>query len=997
MPIFLINILIGIALSIASTLIQQALSPKQDKSASGYRATMQTGGKVPLSFLVGTIGVPGKLEYRNTWGEVDGTPNAYLVDVISFGDLGIHAFTGLFVNGQPVTVSATGHVTQGYPVAEYNKSSTDHLWWEFKDGSQTTANTYLTGKFGSDADRPWLSDMIGRQVPYLTLTALINDGLWTGFPSYMGVFQGIPLYDPRLDSTAGGSGSHRFGTWSTYTFSDNPMVIAYNIARGIHDSAGTFVWGGRYSAYQLPYAEWAAAMNACDTAVTLNVPLFPGVLTEKRFRAGREIFVNEVPADVIKELFIGANARIAPTADGKLYPLVGVPSVADGSFTDADVIVSEATTLEPFPNLDSIINGATATYMEPSQGWEFKETAPYYNATYETSDDSRRQVVGLSLNTTFSGTQAQRIIKAAVLESRRFVRHVVPLPPVFGIYRPLQVLSWTSTANGYTSKLFLITARTEAPNGNVILGLQEIDPTDHDWVAGTDEQPLTFAPLTPVTPPAQAMTGWMVAPYTFPDPAGTGRRIGIEVSYAGGLHDVRAVRIQVREAFGSDNTVFDSGQTDYDIADANPVTRAITWAGILPATNYEARGILLPKDGSGRDTDWSAWLAVTTDDVGLSLADLGIDITAWQAQLSNSVREAHEALQRINGLVADAAARGILDRKTLREEMSANFGDLTANYTRTVDVLVTNTDAMAIRVETLTVSTAANLASAVSAIEVDIQSGDAVNASAITALDVSTAAALASAVSTLNTSISAGDTVNATAITALQGQLGNTGANAVFKMDVTHTPSAGWTASAALQVATTAGGTVHDAGIYLEAKSGSSRVVLAGDQIVITDGTNIDALFQAGTTYIQIARIKNADITTAKIGDLQITTAKIGDNAVTTSDFAFTSTNTTFTTETTIQTKSFTPANGVVLVKASAGIVTSGSNGTITTRLKRAGTLVSAQSTLVRTDAGCSVVLFYIDTSPGTSAISWTLTAECLLGPTGNANQRYIECLNLVK
>jgi hypothetical protein len=37
-----------------------------------------------------------------------------------------------------------------------------------------------------------------------------------------------------------------------------------------------------------------------------------------------------------------------------------------------------------------------------------------------------------------------------------------------------------------------------------------------------------------------------------------------------------------------------------------PVTRAITWAGILPNTNYEARGILLPKDGSGRDTDWSA-------------------------------------------------------------------------------------------------------------------------------------------------------------------------------------------------------------------------------------------------------------------------------------------------------------------------------------------------------------------------------------------------------
>src|SRR5690606_29669176 len=113
------------------------------------------------------------------------------------------------------------------------------------------------------------------------------------------------------------------------------------------------------------------------------------------------------------------------------------------------------------------------------------------------------------------GTQAQRILKATVEESRRFVRHVVPLHPQFGQYRPLQVASWTSAANDYTAKLFLVTARTEAPNANVIVGLQELDPTDFDWDETEDEQPLSFAPLPPILPPAQAMAGFAVSPYTF--------------------------------------------------------------------------------------------------------------------------------------------------------------------------------------------------------------------------------------------------------------------------------------------------------------------------------------------------------------------------------------------------------------------------------------------------------------------------------------------------
>ena len=55
-----LNLIIGLVLSIGSTLLQQALFPKKQQQAgntvSGFRGAVQTGGQVPQSFLVGTIG-----------------------------------------------------------------------------------------------------------------------------------------------------------------------------------------------------------------------------------------------------------------------------------------------------------------------------------------------------------------------------------------------------------------------------------------------------------------------------------------------------------------------------------------------------------------------------------------------------------------------------------------------------------------------------------------------------------------------------------------------------------------------------------------------------------------------------------------------------------------------------------------------------------------------------------------------------------------------------
>jgi hypothetical protein len=683
---FLIQIIVGVLLSVASTLLQQAFAPQQTEQQrrTGTRGSAQIGGKVPQYFLVGTVGEAGKLEYQNAWGSAGEVPNAYLTSVRSFGDLPITALTKIYINGVEEPISGSGHVTQGYP-ATGDKAGV--FWAEFFDGTQTVASSYLTGKFGSDGDRSWTSDMVGVGVPYLITTALWDETKWTSIPSIVGEFQGIKLYDPRLDTTAGGSGSQRWDDPSTWAFSDNNMVIIYNIERGIYYD-GAHVWGGKKTAAELPYDAWAAAMDACDETITLDAGG-----SEKRFRAGRRIALNERPGDVIKELLIGCNGRITHCADGTVYPLVGVPDEADGAFSDADVLATEPLGSIPFPNLDGIINGATATYREPLQAWEDKETAPYLRGDFEAEDDGRQQIEGLDLGTTFSGTQAQRIIKAVIEEGRRFRTHVVALPPEFAQFRPLQVLAWTSDRFDYSAKLFLITARTVEPFGNVILGLQEIDPADHDWDPETDEQPLSFAPVVTNRPAPQEVSAPSVAPVP--------GELAFDAfwSSASVAVDVTFVRITYRlpDDDGSRVTI-PVPKPDLLLGAARvPVPLLLSNTAIEVQLEYIS--------GSGREMVASAWMPVTIANVKLpsSMIELGAIARDVLDQMGIKPRQLIEQFKQLGTLLEESDRENFTERDTLYRSVSKQIGDLVASFDEVIEVALNpeGNSAMALAIQSL--------------------------------------------------------------------------------------------------------------------------------------------------------------------------------------------------------------------------------------------------------------------------------------------------------
>lgn len=639
---FIATAAVGVLINVGIGLITRALRKKPDDAPateasppSGVSGSIQVGGDNPLSFIMGIYATAGSLEYAATWGETvlagDGenkTPNAFLVQVVSLADLPMTGMPGVFVDGEPGTLVApiAGQESFGLAVNQYRIGSLDHLWVKFYDGTQTVVDPYLLNRFGTADVRPWTSDMVGRGVAHAIVTSRVNRELFTGIPQLKFVCLGMKLYDLRLDSTNGGSGTQRWNDQSTWAFSSNLAVMTYNVIRGIY-YGGTWVYGGQnLAAARLPAASWIAAANVCDQFMPVA-----GADSERQYRGGAEIFVNVPALDMVEEFLKGCNGHIAEI--GGVYKMVcGAPAAASMSFTDDDVIITSKRSMDPFPGLENTYNGIHASYPEPREAWVNKDAPPRYNSTWEAQDDGRRLIADAVFSVVPYPTQVQRLMLSLIQANRRFRKHVITLPPEAWLLEPNDTVEWTSAHNGYIDKLFIVQGIDGPPGYNQTLTILEVDPSDYDYDVDF-ELPDSVGVLTTVRPPPQAIVDWFATGITITGDDGK-QRAGILLQWDGDQDDVRAVQFQVRLASDPDDIVHE-GVTENVSRGAIKIAQ-----NIFSSTAYEARGIYKPF--SGRRTEWSTWLALTTPATPMN--DLSVELDA----LGESARAAFKSeYQRI--------------------------------------------------------------------------------------------------------------------------------------------------------------------------------------------------------------------------------------------------------------------------------------------------------------------------------------------------------------
>lgn len=921
----LIKLAITAALQVGTSLLKRAMEKKQPQP--GISGQMQVGGDNSYSFIVGTYATAGSLDYVGTWGRAGKTPNAYLTQVLTVSD---HRQTQLnsriFINNDQCTIDfGVTPVAQGYPVTEFRRNGRDYLWVKVLDGSQLVADPFLMSAFNGDPDRPWMSDMIGTGATVVLLTALVKRELFTGFP--VGRYQPgpLPLYDPRKDSTVGGSGTQRWGQPASYAPTSNPMVITYNAFRGIYYGTEK-VFGLGVSAARLPLAPWFTAMNECDLPITLQ-----GGGTEPQFTAGFEIKVAEhEPADVIEEMLKSCNGQIAEIG-GVYKPRVGPPTMPVMFVTDEDFIVTDPQEMDPFKGLEATFNGATASYPDPAAAWEMKDAPQRLFPAYEAEDDGRRLLANFQFSAVSSPTQVQRLMQSMVRDGRNMRSHRGTLPPIaFGL-EPLDVISWTSSRNGYVNKLFDVQSKDEMANVNQSLAFVETDPADYNWVP-SDTLPWSVGPVAPTWPAPMVISGWGAFPAIIYDSAGVARRPSIRVQAANDLEDVRNVRVQVRKA-GATAIDFDSDALPYDVP-----YEWILNGTFLPNQAYEVRGRAVLN--SAIDTGWSGWIAVTTPDVRLPVSDIYLpgvvdellvfvdDAMAWA---TTGTREVLDSVRQLIDTVQATAVTGYTDKQTLRTELVSTTGDLAARFTDEITVATSATAAVAMRVTSLE-TTLPGLATA-SALDlvvtqVSAQGGDIsalagrISSVETTLPGLATSSALdslatqvssqggtltaygtrlssieatlpglasASAVTALTTRVTSAEgaiTSQGNAITQVNSTVGNFSASGLFRVETESTPS-GAQSRIGLYASATGGesSTARSAALFLEAVSGgTSRVVIQADQFSVLSGSTrrYPFIISGGVVYANEMRIGFA-----KIDDVQITGNLVVDGTLTAANIGF--------------------------------------------------------------------------------------------------------------
>lgn len=608
------------ATTAASIFLQMAMA-EEPQQETGTKLQAVLGGAVNQAIHMGRKETAGSFIYKGTWGSAGKIPNAFLTRVYCLSDRPVDGFDDyVWVDGvkchyDPDETHSVEGVNVGHPIHKYDANGGQRMWVKFHDGTQTTADAYLTAKFDS-GPRKWTSDMVGRGRAYMIVTQKWDKKEPTGEMEVLAVVKNSRLYDFRLDSTNGGSGTQRYSDYSTWAVNPgNPIICAYDTMRGIYRSDEWLYGGKKWPATRFDISTWTAAANQCDT----DVPTKDGG-SIKWSRMGAEIDVSEEPWTVIERMLKACDGRIVESG-GKFKVYVGGIGASVYSFTDDDVILSEDLSGRTFPTRDQIANTVNGTYIEPDNAGEAKAYKPRTKAEYVAEDGDVRKTT-LDFDYVRDNRQAQRLAELALNDNRRFRTFSVAFWTQARKLEPCDVVSWTSERFQFTNKKFILGDVVLREDGIVVANLREADANDANWNALTDENPFDTGVFEDLDEPTQTLVATVTA-VPFTDDTGKARRPAIRIQAAidDDFVDCQALLYQVRKQFG-DQKIIHRGRSetffDPDNADYGDITFTSQSIATLKAKWVQVRYKIEPE--SDRPTEWSDWA-----DHAVNLDDLGID------------------------------------------------------------------------------------------------------------------------------------------------------------------------------------------------------------------------------------------------------------------------------------------------------------------------------------------------------------------------------------
>jgi hypothetical protein len=499
-PLVVVNAIVGVG--VAGAVLHTAVSVAVTVGAS-YAIAKLTAPPIPRPsngafefkqpiptrfFTYGGVKISGPILFLET-----SNGNRHLNKITAFGTRELDAFVKYFLDGIDNTSLAVPVVGQPgvfeIPVLRDVGGSHGFARYHIGDPDQVADDRAVT-ELGTHPSNPWTTSHRLRGIPYAY--ALMYSGSVSAFPQAFpngaiefSVVGGVKVYDPRKDSTNGGSGSHRMNNPDSWEYSDNQRLCALD----------WLTWPEGYAKDwpRIDWASWVPQINLADE----NVPLKGGG-TEKRYRVATKVSYDEPRSRVLHRLLQAGDQQLFTTADG-LIGSRGGKWVAPTVSLSAEADFNEAFFQHGVSMMERV-NEFQLTCMLPERDYSEFELEPWGNKTDPEYIAGIRRRVPLDLNMVPSQTQAQRLAKIYMAKrnprwSGTVRTNFAGLDALGEDKISLQFAELHTTADPFDGPFWINGQIAFLPDRTgVTFPVASADPDSYTWVPSTDEQDLPEAP-----------------------------------------------------------------------------------------------------------------------------------------------------------------------------------------------------------------------------------------------------------------------------------------------------------------------------------------------------------------------------------------------------------------------------------------------------------------------------------------------------------------------
>jgi len=467
----------------ATAVVTKALTPKpKGIGSSGIQTSFKADPQAPSPFLVGRTGSGG----YNVFTYPSGDKNKYLNFFTVFSRFGpLKAFEGFSANKTPVNFNAGGAVTSGGSFA-------GKMWLIAALGLQpATALATPTDLIGNGEVAEWtaahkLSGLAAhRWALEFNSTVYAN-----GVPQPISVWQGMRVYDPRLDSTyPGGIGDQRADdpeSWG-YDGYDNNYLQAITYLLGYWEN-GVKVGGVGLAPAMIDFPAYVEGANLAD----LNGWKSGGEFTSADSKWS--VLTNMLQAGGGEPLKIGA----------KVSCRINAPRTALATLGEADI--AGQVNVPGVRSRRERKNSIIPRYRSEAHDWQVVAAAPITAEAYQLEDGGLRQKE-IEYPFCQADEQAGQLAGYDLVNAREMYPITLTAKPAWMGYRPGDCINLNLPEMGLISQKAIILNRDlDLATGTVSMTLISETEGKHEFALGQ----------TAVPPPTPGLTvpdyGTIIAP-----------------------------------------------------------------------------------------------------------------------------------------------------------------------------------------------------------------------------------------------------------------------------------------------------------------------------------------------------------------------------------------------------------------------------------------------------------------------------------------------------